>query len=65
MSLQRSNLKKYDVLAFDVTLLKQRDRHADLVGALLLITALYGQCADFFWAWQVFESCPTTLMMCV
>src|ERR1035437_4082510 len=39
-----------NVLAGDVTALKQRDRHANLVGALLLITALYRQCAYFFWA---------------
>jgi hypothetical protein len=31
----------------------------------LFIAALYGQGADFFWVWQVFESCPTTLMMWV
>ncbi len=54
-----------DVLAGDVTALKRGDRHTDFVGTLLFIAALYGQCADFFWVWQVFDSCPTTLMMCV
>ena len=51
-----------DVLACDVTALKQRDRHADgaglrgglgpgpLVGALVLITTGYGYGTDFFWA---------------
>jgi len=29
--------------------LEQWDQHADLVGALLLLAALYGQGADFFW----------------
>ena len=28
---------------------QQRDHHADLVGALLLLAALYGEGADFFW----------------
>jgi hypothetical protein len=31
-----------DVLTGDVTAFKQRDRHADFVGALFLITARYG-----------------------
>ena len=31
-----------DVLAGDVTVLQQRNRHADLVGLLLLISARYG-----------------------
>ena len=38
-----------DVLAGDIAPLKQGDRHADFGGALLLITAYYGQGADFFW----------------
>jgi len=37
-----------DVLAGEGTALKQRDRHADFVGALLLLTARYGQGPDFF-----------------
>src|SRR5436309_9590626 len=39
-----------DVLAFDDAGLKQRNRHADFVGALLLITAFYWQRSHFFWA---------------
>ena len=39
-----------DVTAGDVAGFKQRDRHADCVGALSLITVCYGQSADFFWA---------------
>ena len=37
-------------VAGDIAGFKQRDRHADCVGALLLITVCYGQSADFFWA---------------
>jgi hypothetical protein len=39
-----------DVLAGDVTTRQQRDRHADLVGALDFLAAGYGQAGDFFWA---------------
>jgi hypothetical protein len=39
-----------DVLAFDDAGLKQRNDHADFVGALLLITAFYRQRPHFFWA---------------
>ena len=69
-----------DVLACDVDGFKQRNRHADFecafnscaIGALLFITARYRQCAyyscakvpTFFWAWQRFDLCPITLMMC-
>ena len=39
-----------DVAAGDVAGFKQRNRHADFVGALLFITIRYRQGADFFWA---------------
>ena len=38
-----------DVLARDVTLLEQRNRHWDFVGLLELIAAAYGQGAGVFW----------------
>ena len=37
-----------DVLAGEGTALQQRDRQADFVGALLLLTPRYGECTDFF-----------------
>lgn len=37
-----------DVLTGEDTALKQRDRHADFLGARLLLTALYGEGTDFF-----------------
>ena len=52
------------ILAGNITAFKQRDRHADFVGTFLLLTARYGEGGDFFWAWQVFDSCPTTLRIC-
>ncbi|QKE40411.1 MAG: hypothetical protein HO274_03020 [Ferrovum myxofaciens] len=39
-----------DIDTCEVTGVEQRNRHADFVRALLLITALYGQGTDFFWA---------------
>src|SRR5437016_6400114 len=39
-----------DVLAFDDAGFKQRNRHADFVGALLLIAVFYWQRPHFFWA---------------
>ena len=39
-----------DVLAFDAAGFKQRNCHADFVGALLLIAAFYRQGTHFFWA---------------
>jgi hypothetical protein len=39
-----------DVLAGDVAGLKQGNRHADFIGALLFITVGYREGADFFWA---------------
>ena len=39
-----------DHLSGDIAGFQQRNRHADFVRALLLITALYRQCAHFFWA---------------
>jgi hypothetical protein len=39
-----------NIFAGNVAALQQGNRHTDLVGALLLITALYRQCSYFFWA---------------
>ena len=39
-----------DVLAGDVADCQQRNRHADFVGALVLIAACYRQGTYFFWA---------------
>jgi hypothetical protein len=38
-----------DEFAFNVDGIEQLSDHADFVGLLLLITAFYGQSADFFW----------------
>ena len=38
-----------DRLAGDIQRLKDRDDHPDLIGLLELISAVYGQGADFFW----------------
>jgi len=37
-----------DVLSGDIAGFQQRDRHADFIGALLLITAFYRQGTHFF-----------------
>jgi hypothetical protein len=37
-----------DVLAANVAIGEQRDRHADLIGALGFVTPGYGQASDFF-----------------
>jgi hypothetical protein len=38
-----------DEFAFNVDGIEQLSEHADFIGLLLLITATYGQSADFFW----------------
>lgn len=38
-----------DEFVFNVDGIKQLSEHADFIGLLLLITACYGQSADFFW----------------
>jgi hypothetical protein len=37
-----------DVLATNVAIREQRDRHADLIGSLGFVTPSYGQATDFF-----------------